>query len=254
MKKTISKIYHVNTSWWDSFTSCFVGTLLGIAVTFGVSDYISKKEHSRNERTMQVIAVGKIEQNIRQLKFHAKEMQRSDSLCSKMLSYYPDSIDYIPPMLVYNFLNDLVYSRYIAYDNSVENILRSNAETWESMSPASINVLDKALFLNECILDVLMEIKEMKLRILENMTANHYIYGVSSFKEASRMIFEKPQNAYFLSEISLRVQYVNKLLPSCDATMEQIRINMNITDKELESMKDSRYTGFKMMENGYMSF
>lgn len=253
MKETITKIYRINTNWWDSFTSCFVGTLLGIVVTFGVSGYLSRKEHRDNERTMQVVAVGKIGANIVHLRTYAAELQRTDSLYSALLSYYPDSLDHIPGKLVYECLNDIVGWRPVTYDVSVGNFLRNNPDLWVSMTPSVVGVLDKSISLMDCIVDNIEEIHEAERKIVDNMTENHYIYGVSSVRDAVRMIFEKPQNPVLLSDISYMIKYINSIIPYCEELQAQIRTNLDITDEEFLRMKDSRYKDFSMGD-GYMSF
>ena len=62
MKRRIKGIYNSNKVWWDSFTSCFVGTLLGIVITFGVSYLNTRSENRKTERKIQLITVNKIEQ------------------------------------------------------------------------------------------------------------------------------------------------------------------------------------------------
>lgn len=254
MKRKISRIYHINPNWWDSFTSCFVGTLLGIALTFGISGYLSRSEHRRNERIMQIIAVGKIEHNIYQLKLQLNEMMRSDSIYNMALDYYPDSIDRIPAKLMLELLKDVLTTRPALFDHSVSNVMLGNAEVWESMSPATINVLDRTLLLTGYIMKTVTDVQEMKDLIMENISSDHYIYSLRSIQEISHAFFDDPQNAYILSSISSMIRYANGLLPSCDSVMKQVRLNMDISDKDLEILRDSRYTGFKIMGDGVMSF
>lgn len=254
MKKTIAKIYRINTGWWDSFTSCFVGTLLGIVITFGISGYISRAEHRKNDRTMQIIAVGKIEENVMQLKLHANELKRTDSLCSRMLSYYPDSLDLVPARLVVDFLQDIEKTRSAFFDHSVSNIMLGNAEIWESMSPAAITVLDKTLLLTGYLMEVLKEVQEEKKTLNENLSLKHYSSTFRTIQDASRAIFEDPQNVYLLSEIPALIRHLNAMLPSCDSVLLQVKTNMNITDKDFEILKDGRYKGFRMLDDGMMAF
>lgn len=254
MKKTIAKIYRVNTNWWDSFTSCFVGTLLGIVITFGVSGYISRVEHRKNERTMQIIAVGKIEENIMQLKLHANELKRTDSLCSRMLSYYPDSLNLVPARLVVDFLQDIEKRRAAFFDHSVSNIMLGNAEIWESMSPATITVLDKTLLLTGYLMEMLKEAQEEKQMLDENISLKYYSSAFRTLQDALQAIFDDPRNVYLLSDISSSIRYINAMLPSCDSVLMQVKTNMNITAKDFEILKDGRYKGFQMLDDGMMAF
>lgn len=254
MKKFIARIYHVNTGWWDSFTSCFVGTLLGIVITFGVSGFISRVEHRKNDRTMRVIAVGKIEENVKQMKMHANELKRTDSLYRSLLSYCPDSLDRVPIKLIADFLTDVDRTRPLVFDRSVSNIMSDNAEIWESMSPAAITVLDKTLLLTGYLMDTFKEMQEKKKMLNENISLEYYGSGFRTLKDASRVILGDPRNLYLLSEISGSIRYINSMLPSCDSILVQVKTNMDITDKDFEILKDDRYKGFQMMDDGFMSF
>lgn len=254
MKKTLNRIYRLNTNWWDSFTSCFVGTLLGIVITFGVSGYISRIEHRKNDRIMQIIAVSKIEANVMQLKAHANEMKRTDSLYSRLLTYYPDSVDRVPAKLIADFLSDLDRTRPVAFDYSVSNIMLGNAEVWESMSPAAITVLDKTLLLTGYLMETLKEVQKEKKMLNENISLKHYSSAFRTLQDATSAIFDDPKNVYFLSEISSLIRYINAMLPSCDSVLMQVKTNMNITDKDFEILKDDRYKGFRMLDDGVMTF
>lgn len=254
MKKTLNRIYRLNTNWWDSFTSCFVGTLLGIVITFGVSGYISRVEHRKNDRTMQIIAVGKIEENVMQIKIHANELKRTDSLYSSLLAYYPDNIDRVPAKLISDFLLDLDRTRPVVFDYSVSNIMLGNAEVWESMSPAAITVLDKTLLLTGYLMETLKEVQKEKKMLNENLSLKHYSSVFRTLQDASHAIFENPHNVYLLSEISSSIQYINAMLPSCDSVLMQVKTNMNITDEDFEILKDDRYQGFRMLNDGAMTF
>lgn len=254
MKKTLNRIYRLNTNWWDSFTSCFVGTLLGIVITFGVSGYISRVEHRKNDRIMQIIAVSKIEANVMQLKAHANEMKRTDSLYSRLLTYYPDSVDRVPAKLIAEFLFDLDRTRPVAFDYSVSNIMLGNAEVWESMSPAAITVLDKTLLLTGYLMETLKEVQEEKEMLNEDISLKHYSSAFRTLQDATSAIFDDPKNVYLLSEISSWIRYINAMLPSCDSVLMQVKTNMNITDKDFEILKDDRYKGFRMLDDGVMTF
>lgn len=254
MKKIITRIYQTNTNWWDSFTSCFVGTLLGIVITFGVSGYISRVEHHKNDRIMRVIAVGKIEDNIKNLKIYANEMKRTDTIYSRLLSYFPDSIDRVPMKLVADFLKDVDRMRPAIFDHSVSNIMLGNAEIWESMSPAAITVLDKTLLLTGFLMEKIEDVQEKKKMLNENISLEYYSAGFRTLKEAPDAIFGNPQNVNLLSGISYSIRYINALLPSCDSILVQVKTNMDIADEDFKILKDDRYKGFQMMDDGFMAF
>lgn len=109
MKERLKKIYHVNTGWWDSFTSCLVGTLLGIAVTFGVTYLDARKEDKATERKIQIITVRKMEQAISSIGSRVEAMKESDSVFVEVLDYWEeDRLDGIPRDLVAAFYGKLM--------------------------------------------------------------------------------------------------------------------------------------------------
>lgn len=229
-------------------------TLLGIVITFGVSGYISRIEHHKNDRIMRVIAVGKIEDNVKNLKMYANEMKRTDTLYSRLLSYYPDSLDRVPMKLVADFLIDVDRIRPALFDHSVGNIMLGNAEIWESMSPAAIIVLDKTLILTGFLMEMMEGVQEKKKMLNENISLKYYGSGFRTLQDASSAIFENPRNVYLLSEISYSIRYINALLPSCDSVLVQVKTNMDIADDDFKILKDDRNKGFQMMDDGFMEF
>ena len=144
MRKIIEKVYYVNRGWWDSFTSCFIGSLLGIGITFWISGYLEKKSNEDMERRIQLLSLLNIHQYIESSKKQSKECLYMDSIFTEVLNYYPDSIEYVPKELVNQCYTKLVSFNFYSTDETADNMVNNNIEVWNSMeniSDVNVNII-----------------------------------------------------------------------------------------------------------------
>lgn len=251
MKERLKKIYRANTGWWDSFTSCFIGTLLGIAITFGVTYIETRKEDRATERKIQIITVGKMEQAISRIGNRVKELKESDSVFVDVLDYWEeDRLDKIPKELVSAFYGKLMAMYFQTQSNSAMEMFRSNVEIWKTMDPVSIDAMESLLDMIESSYEIISEVDSDLGRIRSNLMEKYYITGFSSPAEVVKAFFSDPENVNLLTFAHVYISMLVSLEPHYEIMLQELKNYLHISDKEMEAIYNTRiYEEFSVQKD-----
>lgn len=171
MKEKFKEIYNSNKGWWDSFTSCFVGTLLGIGITFGLSDIIEKKNQQEMQRKITVLSMSNLRNNIDSFKSLEKAYLHTDSVFQEVLRYYPDSVNYIPRELVSQFFTELTTFKITDEFSYSDNVFSSNIEVWESIDNLeTIAIINDIISLKGMTYNIVNKLNDLKRKSLDNVS------------------------------------------------------------------------------------
>ena len=250
MNDSIKKIYRINTNWWDSFTSCLVGTILGIAITFGISGYNEAKAKKEMERKIQILTISSIQQTFDQLGTKMVKLEQMDSTLTAIMDFYPDSVNKIPPKLASDLFSQLLSFEFNSNDQTADRLFSSDIEVWKSIDNLStINTIGQTLSYKQFIINALNETNAIKSKIAENIGRKKYFLGFNSHQEALRIFFDNPENL----NLALRLRmYVNMLNMSKDIgyqLLTRIKTDMHITDEDLKSIYSDDNFSFRDSSN-----
>ena len=131
-------LYNNNRDWWNSFTSCFVGTLLGIGITFGISEYQDQKSKADLDHKLRLISVENMRKSSLSIKNYCDIYKAEDSIYCTVLKYYPDSLDYIDKKLAGDFVNTIYRTNFLSSNNYANNFINNNIEVLTSVGDISI--------------------------------------------------------------------------------------------------------------------
>lgn len=241
MKEELKKIYHVNTGWWDSFSSCFIGTLLGIGITFGISWYNAEQEKLETERRIQIMMVGSIEREFESFRSIYNDYKQKDSIISNFLGLY-NKKDEIPRELLNALMNSLISFKFNSLDSSYEKVFSNNIEVWKSMKFNDVKTLGEMLSGLRMIGDIYSQINNSKNVVVDNINKEIYLQDENvDYKDVIDVIYKKPENFNALLKMQLYINLLGLSLDGCERHFEQIKKNMNVTDEELSELEDDRY-------------
>ncbi|MDY3069398.1 MAG: hypothetical protein SOR57_07040 [Parabacteroides sp.] len=242
MKKFIKGVYYINRGWWDSFTSCFIGTLLGIGITFGITAYLEKKSKAEMERKIQIISIASLQADINSIKSYSEKFAYTDSIFYEVMDYYPDSIKYIPKELVSEFYSELLTVKSYVKNNSADNMFNSNIEVWKSIDNLStIKIISDIFAAKQKSYEFISELESVKKRIYENISHEEYILGLDNPQKAIGCLFKNKENLNLVLEFALYNKMLSFTLPMLEEMYLKIRYNLNISEKDLDLFFDSRY-------------
>lgn len=241
MKEKLKKIYHVNTGWWDSFTSCFVGTLLGIAITFGVTYIDTRVRDKATERKIQIITVGKMEQAINRISRRVEALKESDSLYVEVLGYWQeDRLDEIPDGLVVAFYEKLMQVSFQTQNSSAMEIFRSNVEIWKTMDPVSIDAMESLLDVIESSYELISKVDSELGKIRSNIMEKYIVTCFNTPSEVTDAVFSDPENGNLLTFAHMYIWILVSMEPHYEVMLQELKDYLHITDKEMEAIYNTK--------------
>lgn len=240
MKKKLIEIYNNNKGWWDSFSSCFVGTLLGIGITFGLSDYIGKKNQEEMQRKITVLSMRNLRNNIDTFKSLEKNNLHTDSIFQEVLRYYPDSISYIPKELVGQFFSELTTYKITEETSYSDNVFSSNIEVWESIDNLeTIEIINSIISLKNITYNSVNKLNDIKRKALENVCGELTFVNLTDMghTNAIKTFLDNKQNVNHLYFFEWYAQLLSITVEAYETYFTKSMKNLNIDEREFDFIK-----------------
>lgn len=104
MEKNKGSFLH-KKEWWEGLAANFFGALLGIAVTFGTSNYLENRDKKAMERTTVLMTISNLEISIQGLEQADRWLKSRDTLFKIVQEHYPDKLDQLSEDTVLMYVN-----------------------------------------------------------------------------------------------------------------------------------------------------
>ena len=236
MRRIIKRVYRSNRSWWDSFTSCFIGSLLGIGITFAISGYLEYKNKKELEHTIQLMNVADMYLTVDSFKSEEGSALYLDSLFTETLRYYPDSIYSVPAGCLQNVYKKLLTLEILGANNSVENVLNSSLEVWTSAENLSILTdINEFYSAKKAVNNCLNELSSIRRKLFDNLT-KRYSLDFSNYKEAVSYLYGYEENLCLMRNYCAYRKTLSNSIPEMEEMLVSIKENMRISDEELQDL------------------
>lgn len=236
MKKLIEKIYGTNRGWWDSFTSCLIGTLLGIGITFAISGYLEYRNNKEVEHIIQLMNVADMYLTVDSYKTEEERGLYLDSLFTEVQRYYPDSIYSVQPEFIQEVYDNLLTLEISGSNNSVENILNNSLQVWTSTENLSIITdINEFYSAKEAADNGLKELMSIRKMLFDNLTKRYPLY-FSDYKEAASYLYGSEENLRLMRNYCTYRKAFSKLIPVMEEMLVSIQENARISDEELQDL------------------
>lgn len=222
-------------SWWGNLMCGFLGSCLGIIVTFGTSQYLDNRTQKKMERNLLVLSIADFGNQIH-------DMER---LYNKFL--YEDSI--------YNYINendaedmpkdsiDICLSTFLTADISVitiptKNIIDSNSEMLKNMTDLSLLAfINNSKAIKDEFSNVIAEDKKEREKVLYSFMDRK---SLSDYERAQELM-EALQEALYTAHYFLMHKAHTVVLGMFTNMLKNIRQNIiertGITDEEINKTK-----------------
>lgn len=240
MKEKFKEIYNSNKGWWDSFTSCFVGTLLGIGITFGLSDIIEKKNQEEMQRKITVLSMSNLRNNIDSFKSLEKAYLHTDSVFREVLRYYPDSVNYIPKELVSQFFTELTTFKITDEFSYSDNVFSSNIEVWESIDNLeTIAIINDIISLKGMTYNIVNKLNDLKRKSLDNVSNELTFVNITDIghKAAIKTFLDNKQNVNHLFFFGWQAKLLSVVVEAYETFFKNSLKNLNIDEREFDFIK-----------------
>ena len=131
------KLFTAHRNWWSSLSSTFIGSLLGIGITFAISDYIQTQHQTRMSKRMIVMTIDEMDRMNKTMRDNIDHLAHADSIFTAVEYYYEREIP-MPADSVGLFYQILYRTSMNDDENIVQNIFRSNVEVMDIFEDLSI--------------------------------------------------------------------------------------------------------------------
>ena len=231
------------SDFWTQTLSCMLGTVIGIALTFGTSAWIEHREKQETERTAALMVIHNLDSFCEELDETVKDLQPIDSICTKVLAA-KGRLETISEDTLQMFVSSFLTHHFYTHDQTAENIFSSNIETWKSIDNREFIELAGNCFSGKQVIVKLQDRLEAEKNELTDLYLKTIVYAdkpVESVQEKAALILSsatfctyiEKQHSFYLNGLRLGVKLLHEQTNKCKQMM-------NVTDEELQqfSKKD----------------
>lgn len=245
----IRSFYHRNLAWCMDFSSAFVGTLLGIALTFGISAFIDFKDKQAAAKRITLYTMRTISQGIHRNEGNLRVFEARDSIYKIVLEKYDNNaMDSLSVQDATAFAAQLYNFNSHSENRSTEAIFMSDVDVWSNID-------------NTKVIEAVGESFDV-LRSVENMSEELHqffndLYPVFYGKLAKYNKLENEQRAQkIISEVlsdtdvylrfslyyPIKISMLKYWLKVLNVQFEWLKMTLNITDNDIiDAFSDSSF-------------
>ena len=128
----------LDKDWWKNTTGATAGTIIGIILTFGTTFYIENRNNAEMARKTVMITLHNLDSAIDTMEMLLQELQRRDSLFTRVCSLMPDKYEQMGNDSLILFVNTFGSHRMNITDNTAESIFSNSFEVWQYLDDEKV--------------------------------------------------------------------------------------------------------------------
>lgn len=128
----------LDKDWWKNTTGATAGTIIGIILTFGTTFYIENRNKAEMARKTVMITLHNLDSAIDTMEMLLQELQRRDSLFTRVCSLMPDKYEQMGNDSLILFVNTFGSHRMNITDNTAESIFSNSFEVWQYLDDEKV--------------------------------------------------------------------------------------------------------------------
>ena len=226
--------------WFSSFSSAFVGTLLGIGITFFVNDIMENKSKEKMAYKFLTISLDEMERHITSVENEIPMMRKNVTMFENILEYYPEQLDEVPDSLSDKFVSFLASISVPQTFNYSEKLFKENITSLEVFDDLSVISDFHELFDGVHTLDFLRD----KLLKIKNELIGSYRHTRSIFfDENDEIVKDVFSNANIYDMLLFYRAWTETLAYYVQFHKENlysIKKNLGITDEDINTARSNR--------------
>lgn len=240
--QTIRTKFHGNSAWWLNFSSAFVGTLLGIVLTFGITAFINFKNKQATAQQITLYTMRTISRNIYRNTNKLKEFEVRDSINKIVLEKYENNdLENLSLEDATAFASQLYQLNLIADNRSTESIFMSDIDIWSNVDNAKvIEVVGESFDAMRLIDKTAEELNHFFNDLYANFYRKKAKYSALSPEQKSRIVIKEildDTDVYlrFSVHYPMKISMMKMSLQLLNFQFEWLKMRLNITDSDIEN-------------------
>lgn len=233
-------IFTAHKAWWSNATSSFVGTLLGIIVTFGTTSYLNQREKEETMRKTILLTINSVNNYVKTMEDEVAQMQVYDTIFRAVLKYHPDELHKVSKDTISLFFSSLSDFRINGDATSTENIFSHNMDIWKSMDDiTAFGMIEECFTCKKMLKNLYQETENMRRQLFLDFCSAQDFNNYKTAEAAIRAFFKyKPEAFYLLIEYNAKSKMMEYSLKTYKKLCKKAKILLNVTDEELKALED----------------
>lgn len=226
--------------WFEQVSIAFIGTVLGIIVTVGVTLWQQRKEQHEMADKITQMTLYNINLRIASFQEHLSLLKEQQAAYDSIMKYMPDRIDKIDPDSLKAYYSKVNYLYFGMHDMKTEEIFGSSIDVWKAFD--DVKVINR---ISNCY--SILDFCEQKFELLNNymLTASNELNGTLN----NRKVDTLEETRYFVMQPSTTITYdmIKELTPLLSHAIE---VAEDLNSDNIETMG---YTPDELRKIGNLS-
>lgn len=124
--------------WFEQVSIAFIGTVLGIIVTVGVTFWQQRKDQHEMAEKITQITLYNINLRIASFQEHLSLLKQQQAAYDSIMSYMPDRLDKIAPDSLNAYYQKANYLYFGMHDIKTEEIFESSIDVWKAFDDVKV--------------------------------------------------------------------------------------------------------------------
>ena len=120
-------------SFWSQIGMIIIGTTISLVFTIVAAQILENRQRAKDRRLSALMVMANIENFANNRLDGLKKLEKSDSICTWLLSVPVEELELLPENELGALMNRALYNYDIVYDRAAESIFSSTLETWKNM-------------------------------------------------------------------------------------------------------------------------
>lgn len=120
-------------SFWSQIGMIIIGTTISLVLTIVAAQLLERHQRAKDRKLSALMVMASIDKFANDQLESLAKMERSDSVCTWLLSVPEDELEMLSELELGTLMNRALYGYQIIYDRAAENIFSSTLETWKNM-------------------------------------------------------------------------------------------------------------------------
>jgi len=243
IKKKWNEFCSNHEEWISSFGSNFVATVLGIVLTFGVSEWLERREDQASAEALVERSLKNLEQRLNELKMVEETLLQQDSLLSICTNALPDSLNSISDDVFVGLISGMNMRWSLFTSKSVEIGFKQDIHSQKILGVFA-DALGEAFESMNYAENVNIQVNEYKTQF-QRMTSKYWtLKGYSLTHEKCIEMLSSPESIFYLSQVSVLTHSIQRVNKHLENFLIQIRRlwNKEISYEEFVELADPNGT------------
>ena len=233
----LKRFYRKHKEWFTLFSSAFVGTLLGIGLTFGISGLLAQKEEEDVANKFLHMSLDHVDKTIGLSEEMLSLLQHTDSILGSTLEYYPYRAAEFPDTLAGQLGAAINHLYFQLEDNMTEQIFFNNIKTIEVFDDLSIVTDMRNLYvithgIEQCKKALDQIIAELSEELYKKQNPVMY-----TNQEAIQVLFDYPKYEKCVTLYHVYTEVTRQLIEKLKKENRTVMKNLGIDDSEVKHVK-----------------